>query len=122
MKAVAIVENTIEAATVTAVVILTNAWSVLEALTNNKAPEISQALNRLSITHNVALQWIPVHSVVAGNEQTDKLAKEEAQTEQPNNPISYREKFSLIKYVTKPKTRLPSSQQGKTDYAQGTTG
>ena len=39
---------------------------------------------------------------VAGNEQTDQLAKG-AQTEQPNNPITYKEKVSIISAVTKPK-------------------
>ena len=41
---------------------------------------------------------------MAGNEQADQLAKEGAQTDQPNNPMSYKEKVSIIKAaVTKPK-------------------
>ena len=90
-----------EAATVNAVIFLTDALSVLEALTN-KVPEIVQALNRLSTTYNVA-HWIHALCGVAGSEQADQLAKEGAQTEQPNYPISYKEIVSIIKAVTKPK-------------------
>ena len=56
MKVFALVESSKEAATITAVVFLTDAWSVLEARTNNKSPEIAQALNRLSTTYNAAIQ------------------------------------------------------------------
>ena len=48
------------------------------------------------------LQWIPAHCGVPGNEQADRLAKEGAGGEQPNNCISYSEMRSVIRSLTTP--------------------
>ncbi|XP_052213548.1 uncharacterized protein LOC127832237 [Dreissena polymorpha] len=51
MKAVSMIEDSTEA------VFLTDAMSVLEALTNNKIPQLANALQRISTNLNVTLQW-----------------------------------------------------------------
>ena len=102
MKAVAIVENSRQVATVIALVFLTDARSV-EALTNNKALGIAQALKRLRTTHSVTMQWIPTQFGVVGNEHAQN---EGAQTKEPNNPITDIEKVSIIKAVTKPRQKV----------------
>jgi len=55
MKAVSMIEDSTEA--VNSVVFLTDAVSVLEALTNNKIPQLANALQRISTNLNVTLQW-----------------------------------------------------------------
>lgn len=88
---------------ITSVVFLTDARSVLEALQNNNTPTLAQAINKLGTSLNVALQWIPSHCGVPGNEEADKLAKIGAQQEQPDNRMTYREKATIIKALTKPR-------------------
>jgi len=68
----------------TMAVFLTGAFSVLQALTNNKLPHLAKALQLLSNNCRVDLQLIPAQCRVPGNEQADTLAKQGAQTEQPN--------------------------------------
>ena len=77
MKAVSMIEDSNEA--FNSVVFLTDAMSVFEALTNNKVPQLANALQRISTNLNVTLQWIPAHCRVAGNEDADQLAKQGAQ-------------------------------------------
>ncbi|XP_052253046.1 uncharacterized protein LOC127859587 [Dreissena polymorpha] len=76
--------------------------SVLEALINNTSPKLAKLMTRLSNNHNIALQWIPAHCGVSGNEEADQLAKQGAKTEQPNTQVSYREKVTIIKAITRP--------------------
>ncbi|XP_060577697.1 uncharacterized protein LOC132734852 [Ruditapes philippinarum] len=99
MKAVFLIENSPEE--ITSVVFLTDARSVLEALQNNNVPELAQAVNKLGSSCNVALQWIPSHCGVPGNEEADKLARLGAQLEQPDNQVIYKEKATIIKALTK---------------------
>lgn len=99
MKAVFLIENSPEE--ITSVVFLTDARSVLEALQNNNVPELAQAVNKLGSSCNVALQWIPSHCGVPGNEEADKLARLGAQLEQPDNQVTYKEKATIIKALTK---------------------
>ena len=75
----------------TMAVFLTDALSILQALTNNKLPHLAKALQLLSNNYRVALQWIPAQCGVSGNEQADTLAKQGAQTEQPVANVSYQE-------------------------------
>ena len=63
------------------VVLLTDAKSVLQALTSAKCPPTEQLLAALCQLHSIALtvvQWIPGHSNIPGNDQADSLAKEGA--------------------------------------------
>ncbi|CAC5403315.1 unnamed protein product [Mytilus coruscus] len=72
----------------TQVVFLTDAFSVLQALKNDKLPQLQQALYIKSLT--IVLQWIPSHFGVWGNEQAAKLAKHGAE-QQEENPVCYTE-------------------------------
>ena len=62
------------------VVFLTDARSVLEALTNNKSPDLARAMNDISATCNFTSQWIPAHCEITGNEEADHLAQLGAQS------------------------------------------
>ena len=84
------------------VVFLSDALSVLQALQNNKLPSLSKALQEIACHRRVALQWIPAHCGVPGNEQADQLAKQGAREEQPENSSSYSEVCSLIRSLNKP--------------------
>ena len=72
-------------------------------LTNNKSPDLARAMNDLSATCNVTLQWIPSHCGITGNEEADHLAKLGAKSEQPDVQVSYKEKVTIIKALTKPR-------------------
>jgi hypothetical protein len=93
---------------VSSVVFLTDARSVLEALINNKSPDLARAMNDLSTICNVTIQWIPTHCGITGNEEADQLAKFGAQSEQPDVQVSYKEKVTIIKALTKPRQELDS--------------
>ena len=56
------------------VAFLTDALSVLEALNNGGEPELTDSLMSLAKTHRVAIQWIPAHCGIPGNEAADRLA------------------------------------------------
>jgi len=60
----------------TMAVFLTDALSVLQALTNNKLPHLAKALQFLSNKCRVTIQWIPAKFKVPGNKQADTLAKQ----------------------------------------------
>ena len=79
------------------VVFLTDALSVLEALANGGEQELSDSLKSLAETHRVALQWIPAHCGIPGNEAADRLAKEGAKGVQFDQDLSYHEKRTIIK-------------------------
>ncbi|XP_053380147.1 uncharacterized protein LOC128548757 [Mercenaria mercenaria] len=57
------------------VAFFTDALSVLEELANKKLPQLAKVLQQFSTSSRVALQWIPAHCGVPGNEAADKLAK-----------------------------------------------
>ena len=69
------------------VVSLTDALSVLQALESNKLHQLTQALQQVSRTRRVVLQWIPAHCGIPGNEKADTLAKRGAQEDQPDNSV-----------------------------------
>ena len=82
----------------TMTVFLTDALSVLQTLTNKKLSRIAKVL-QLLLSNNcrVALQWIPAHCRVPGNEQAYTLAKQGAQTKQPGVNVSYQENAIITK-------------------------
>jgi len=85
--------------------------SVVQALSNNKAPQIARALHQLSDTCRVAIQWIPAHCGIPGNEKADKMAKKGAQSEQPNTSVSYSEKVAIIKTLMRPRQEKDAYHQ-----------
>ena len=103
MKAASLIENSSD--DISSVVFLTDARSVLDALINNKTPDLAKAMQSLGISYQVTIQWIPAHCGVKGNEIADQLAKEGATLEQPDVQVSYKEKVSIIKSLTKPSER-----------------
>ena len=92
-------------------VFLTDALSVLQALDNNKLPQLAKALQQLSTSCRVTLQWIPAHCGVPGNELADKLAKQGAQKEQLNADVSYQEKVTIIKTLMRPRQEKDAFHQ-----------
>jgi ribonuclease HI/endonuclease/exonuclease/phosphatase family metal-dependent hydrolase len=78
------------------VVFLTDALSVLEAVTNNKLPRLEEALKSIKCAR-IVLQWIPSHCGIHGNEKADILAKAGAEKEQEVNAVSLNEMKTIIK-------------------------
>ena len=81
-------------------VLMTDAKSVIQALTSAKCPLTQQLLAALCQLHSIALtvvQWIPGHSNISGNDQADSLAKEGAKLCQMENDLDLPE----IKTITK---------------------
>ncbi|OOY33764.1 hypothetical protein BOV88_13545 [Solemya velum gill symbiont] len=78
------------------VVFLTDALSVLQALKNDKLPQLQQALYNIKSLTTV-IQWIPSHCGVWGNEQADRLAKYGAEQQQEENPVCFSEMKTIIK-------------------------
>ena len=79
------------------VVFLTDALSVLQALEGDKLPQLMQNLQKLQKRKRVALQWIPAHCGITGNEEADQLAKDGAAQPQVENSVNLKEKSTLIK-------------------------
>ncbi|XP_063417711.1 uncharacterized protein LOC134700284 [Mytilus trossulus] len=78
------------------VVFLTDALSVLQALKNDKLPQLQQALYNIKSLTTV-IQWISSHCGVWGNEQANRLAKYGAEQEQEENPVCFSEMKTIIK-------------------------
>jgi ribonuclease HI len=82
--------------TETQVVFLTDALSVLQAVSNDSVPRLQEALQTIKCLRAV-LQWIPSHCGIEGNEEADKMAKLGAEDEQEENSISLTEMKTIIK-------------------------
>ena len=83
------------------VVFFTDCKSLLQNLENQKNEkqqrEIRSALQELSKKATVALQWVPSHCGVQGNERADALSKAGSQMEQFVHPVSYSEAKTIIR-------------------------
>ena len=77
------------------VVFLSDALSVLQAYQNHKLPNLTKALQQVAATRRAVLQWIPAYCGMLGNDQADILANV--------NNVSFSEKKTLIRALTKPK-------------------
>ena len=80
------------------VVLLTDSLSALQALSAGQADasfrQLRENIGILSQHCNVALQWIPAHVGIPGNESADRLAREGSKMTQPN-PLSHTERPRL---------------------------
>jgi len=83
------------------IVFLCDCKSVLQTIQNEPEDFLTRTtlehLNQLSIDNKVALQWIPAHCGVAGNEAADRLAKAGTRKEQFCHKISLKEAKTLAK-------------------------
>ncbi|XP_066902852.1 uncharacterized protein [Halyomorpha halys] len=61
----------------------------------------------------IALQWIPGHAGIDGNEQADKLAKRGCAENQPVLPLTYRTVKSLISSYCKDRTNARHQVQAE---------
>ena len=80
-------------------VFLTDAASVLDSLISGKEQELRIMLKELADTNRVALQWIPSHCGIPGNEAADQLAKKGAKGIQIEEDLTFHEKKTLIKSI-----------------------
>ena len=61
---------------------------------------IFRNLGQLQTNKTLALEWIPAHSGLFGNEEEDRLAKEGSSKPQPPAKISFQETKTLLKNST----------------------
>ena len=90
------------------VVFLTDCRSAIQRLQSPKEQlerDTQQLLCDLSQGTNVAVQWIPAHCGVFGNEEADRLAKHGSTLKQQENSVSYREAKTLIKRDVKSRSK-----------------
>ena len=81
-------------------VFLTDCKSAIQSLqspSDQLERDTLHSLTALSQQLKVAVQWIPAHCGLSGNEKADRLAKLGSGQEQPNLPVSYKEAKALIK-------------------------
>ena len=82
-------------------VLLSDAKSVLQALNNQghqSFPKVNQLLAEVaSVSARLALQWIPGHCHIKGNEQADSLAKEGSAMNQIEMDMSLEESKTQIR-------------------------
>ena len=69
---------------------------------NNKLLHLTEALQKVAHDRRVVLHWILAHCGVPGNDLADRLAKQGARKEQPENSNSYSEIRSSIRPLTTP--------------------
>ena len=80
---------------------MTDCKSVLENLQapakDENTQSLQSALFNLSEQCTIALQWIPSHCQIDGNERADRLSKSGSKQEQFEHPVSYPEAKTLVK-------------------------
>ena len=81
-------------------VVLTDSLSALQAFVSGEPDstqkKITENISTLAQTTCVALQWIPAHTSIMGNDIADQLAKEGREKDQPPSHLSCREVKTLI--------------------------
>jgi hypothetical protein len=87
------------------VVFLTNSKSALQALQFRKFPDLQGMLAVLCTQHKVAMQWIPPHCGIPGNEKADRLAKEGSTDKQSDTSVTYHQMKQIIKSIRKPQVQ-----------------
>ena len=82
-------------------VIFFDALSAIKALPNPRNKDLSDlaaALHALQqSTEKTVIQWIPSRCNIPGNEEADRLAKEEGKLPQEKPPVSYEEAKTMVK-------------------------
>lgn len=82
------------------VVFFTDCRSLLQRLQNSRSEQhmqdIKAALHELSRQSVIALQWVPSHCGIMGNEKADALSKAGSKMEQFSHPVTYREAKTII--------------------------
>ena len=82
------------------IVLLTDAMTVLQALqesTTKRTESLKTVLTNLNkISRETALQWIPSHTQIEGNDTADKLAKLGSRSQQPESPLHPEEVKKII--------------------------
>lgn len=82
------------------IVFLTDCKSAIQSLqspSEQMERDTQRLLCDLSQRTQVAVQWIPAHCGLAGNEEADRLARLGSRQEQTSPPVSYKEAKTLIK-------------------------
>jgi ribonuclease HI len=84
----------------THIVFLTDCKSAIQSLQSPREQlerNTQHLLCDLATHMTVAVQWIPAHCGLSGNEEADRLAKSGSRMEQTNHPVSYSEAKTLVK-------------------------
>ena len=82
------------------IVFLSDALSVVDALKQNRHKDLNnlaQTIVNICESHEIAIQWIPSHCGLYGNEKADTLAKIASSSEQTDEATTYEEEKTLIK-------------------------
>ena len=82
------------------IVFLSDAKSVLQAVQSGQDKTLNDviaALSNLCTKHTVAMQWIPAHCGIKGNELADSLAKLGSEKQQESKPTNLKEAKTMIK-------------------------
>ena len=86
------------------IIILSDCRAALQSLQSDARDEVVEIifrnLGQLQTNNTLALQWIPAHCGLFGNEKADRLAKDGSSKPQPPAKISFQETKTLLKNST----------------------
>ena len=91
-------------------VFLSDAMSVLEATAEDKLPRLPKSLHGVGQHKRVALQWVPAHCSLPGNEEADDRARQ-----------SWSQRKTTRQQRHLPQKRRPSSEQPRGNALRGRT-